>query len=119
MIFSIGIRPCSGALILLFFSCIVGLAWSGVLATLAMAAGTAIATSAIAFLAVTSKRGLLAFAGTSEKTLAIAQSCVSLAAGAMVIAAGTLMIAILSARPVDVIGMGSPSQRPHPLMPAP
>jgi nickel/cobalt exporter len=56
MAFAIGIRPCSGALIVLFFAYPIGLYWAGVASTLVMALGTAITVSVIAAIAVYSKR---------------------------------------------------------------
>lgn len=50
-----GIRPCSGALIVLTFALLNGLVLGGVLSVLAMALGTAITVSALATLAVTAK----------------------------------------------------------------
>jgi nickel/cobalt transporter (NicO) family protein len=56
MAFAIGIRPCSGALIVLFFAYPIGLYWAGVVSTLVMALGTAITVSVIAAIAVYSKQ---------------------------------------------------------------
>ena len=50
-----GLRPCSGAILVLVFSAAQGILYAGVVATLAMAAGTAITTGALAFLAVHAK----------------------------------------------------------------
>jgi ABC-type nickel/cobalt efflux system permease component RcnA len=50
-----GLRPCSGAILVLVFSAAQGILYAGVAATLAMAAGTAITTGALAFLAVHAK----------------------------------------------------------------
>lgn len=50
-----GIRPCSGAIILLVFALTKGLFLAGALSVGAMAAGTAIGTSAFAFIAVKAK----------------------------------------------------------------
>ncbi len=52
---SVGIRPCSGALLLLIFALSQGLLWAGILGTFAMALGTAITVSALAALAVYSR----------------------------------------------------------------
>lgn len=50
-----GIRPCSGAIILLVFALAKGLFLAGLLSVLAMAIGTAIGTSLFAYLAVKAK----------------------------------------------------------------
>lgn len=49
---SVGVRPCSGAIILLIFAMSQGLLWAGILGTFAMAIGTAITVSALAAMAV-------------------------------------------------------------------
>ena len=53
--FAVGIRPCTGAIVVLVFSLGIGLFAAGVFATFAMAVGTAITVSALATLAVTSR----------------------------------------------------------------
>lgn len=52
---SVGIRPCSGAILLLIFALSQGMLWAGVVGTFAMALGTAITVSLLATLAVTSR----------------------------------------------------------------
>ena len=56
-IFAVGIRPCSGAILVLVFALAQGLLWAGVAATFVMGLGTAITVAAIAVVAV-SARGL-------------------------------------------------------------
>lgn len=53
--FSVGIRPCSGALAVLALTTLNGLFWAGVASTVAMAFGTAITVSALAAVAVGSR----------------------------------------------------------------
>jgi ABC-type nickel/cobalt efflux system permease component RcnA len=53
--FSIGIRPCTGAILVLVFALSQGLLWAGVFATFAMAIGTALTVSVLAALAVGSR----------------------------------------------------------------
>ncbi|MEP9372662.1 nickel/cobalt transporter [Mesorhizobium sp. KR1-2] len=60
---AVGLRPCSGALIVLTFAFLNGLWVGGVLSVLAMAVGTAITVSALAVMAVTAKNWVVAFAG--------------------------------------------------------
>jgi nickel/cobalt transporter (NicO) family protein len=54
-IFAAGLRPCSGAILILVFTLSQGVLWAGVAATFAMSAGTALTTSGIAALAVYAK----------------------------------------------------------------
>ncbi len=51
-VLSIGLRPCSGAVMVLGVAAMLGFWWAGVLAVLAMSAGTALSTSLLAALTV-------------------------------------------------------------------
>ena len=51
-IVAVGLRPCSGAILVLVFALAQGLFWAGVAATFVMGLGTAITVAAIATLAV-------------------------------------------------------------------
>lgn len=62
-IVAVGLRPCTGALIVLSFAFLNGLWAGGVLSVFAMALGTAITVSALAIMAVTAKNWAVAFAG--------------------------------------------------------
>lgn len=54
-VLTVGIRPCSGAILVLVFALAQGLFWAGVAATLVMGLGTAITVTAIALVAVSAK----------------------------------------------------------------
>jgi ABC-type nickel/cobalt efflux system permease component RcnA len=54
-VLSVGIRPCSGALVVLVFALSQGVFWAGVASTFVMALGTAITVAALAALAVGAK----------------------------------------------------------------
>ncbi|WP_315772388.1 MULTISPECIES: nickel/cobalt transporter [unclassified Bradyrhizobium] len=54
-IFAAGIRPCSGAILVLVFSLAQGMFWAGVAATFVMGMGTAVTVATIAVLAVAAK----------------------------------------------------------------
>ncbi|MCX7304812.1 MAG: nickel/cobalt transporter [Hyphomicrobiales bacterium] len=60
---AVGLRPCSGALIVLTFAFVNGLWVGGVLSVFAMATGTAITVSALATTAVLAKNWAVAYAG--------------------------------------------------------
>lgn len=60
---SVGIRPCTGAILVLLFALSQGLIWAGVMATFAMAIGTAITVSVLAALAVGSRELAMRLAG--------------------------------------------------------
>lgn len=62
---AVGLRPCSGALIVLTFSMLNGLWIAGIVSAFAMALGTAITVSALATLAVLAKGAAVRLAGAS------------------------------------------------------
>lgn len=69
-VFAVGLRPCSGALIVLTFALLNGLYLGGVLSVLAMAFGTALTVSAFATVAVTAKNLALKYTNaTSSNTI--------------------------------------------------
>lgn len=70
MALAIGIRPCTGAIGVLFVANGLGLMWAGVLSTFAMAVGTAITVSALAALAATSRDGASRLAGVADNRFA-------------------------------------------------
>ncbi len=109
MIISIGIRPCTGALLLLYFSCMAQLMMAGVLATFAMAAGTALTTGTLAVLAVKSRKLAMRFASRSERRLRFAESSLRLLGGIVIVALAGLFL-ILHLR-----GETLPAQASHPL----
>ena len=109
MIVSIGIRPCSGALLLLFFSCMAHLTLPGVVATLAMAAGTAITTGVLAILAVKSRKLALHLVESSEKRLKLAHAGLRLAGGAVIVLMAALFLT------AQLGGDRTPATASHPL----
>jgi nickel/cobalt exporter len=54
-IFTVGIRPCSGAILVLVFALAQGMFWAGIAATFVMGLGTAVTVAAIAIIAVSAK----------------------------------------------------------------
>jgi ABC-type nickel/cobalt efflux system permease component RcnA len=56
---SVGIRPCTGAILVLIFALAQGLFWAGIFATFAMALGTAITVAILATLALGSRELVL------------------------------------------------------------
>ncbi|WP_339756668.1 nickel/cobalt transporter [uncultured Hoeflea sp.] len=64
-VIAVGLRPCSGALIVLTFSMLNGLWIAGIVSAFAMALGTAITVSALATLAVLAKGTAVRLAGAS------------------------------------------------------
>jgi ABC-type nickel/cobalt efflux system permease component RcnA len=65
VVFSVGIRPCTGAILVLVFALTQGLFWAGVAATFAMAFGTAITVAVLATLALGSRELALRLGGAN------------------------------------------------------
>ena len=91
-IFAVGLRPCSGAIIVLVFSLAQGLFWIGVGATFMMGLGTAITVAGIATLAVGARglAGRLAKAKPGAGILVIRG--LETGAAAVIILFGTLLL---------------------------
>ncbi|WP_145721451.1 nickel/cobalt transporter [Mesorhizobium tianshanense] len=88
---AVGIRPCSGALIVLSFALLNGLWFGGILSVLAMALGTAITVAALATLAVTAKNWAVYFAGDGRLGNRI-HSIVEIGGAAFVFLFGLLLL---------------------------
>jgi ABC-type nickel/cobalt efflux system permease component RcnA len=88
---AVGMRPCSGAILVLVFALSQGIFFVGVVSTLAMAAGTAITVAAIAMLAV-GARGLAARFAASESGLGmLTLRGIEFGGAILVIAVGVLL----------------------------
>jgi nickel/cobalt exporter len=90
---AVGLRPCSGAVIVLIFALAQDLFWTGVGATLIMGLGTAVTVAAIATLAV-SARGLASRVARTQAGLGmLAMRAIEAGAAALIVAFGTLLLA--------------------------
>ncbi len=65
-IFAVGLRPCSGAILVLVFALAQGMFWAGIAATFVMGLGTAITVATIAVIAVSAKDLARRLSGASE-----------------------------------------------------
>ena len=65
IVLAVGIRPCTGAILVQVFALTQGMFWAGVASTFAMAIGTAITVSALAVLAVGSREAAARIAGSA------------------------------------------------------
>lgn len=88
---AVGLRPCSGALIVLTFAFLNGLWVGGVLSVFAMAVGTAITVSILATLAVTAKNWAVAYAGDGRMGNRV-HAAIEIAGAAMVFLLGLLLL---------------------------
>jgi nickel/cobalt transporter (NicO) family protein len=88
---AVGIRPCSGALIVLSFAFLNGLWVGGILSVVAMAVGTAITVSVLATIAVTAKNWAVMFAGDGRMGNRV-HSAFEIGGAALVLVLGLLLL---------------------------
>jgi nickel/cobalt exporter len=91
-IIAVGLRPCSGAILVLVFALAQGLFWAGVASTLVMGLGTAITVAAIATLAVGAKAAAKRLAATRAGYGSLVLRGLEVAAALMVMALGVLLL---------------------------
>ena len=89
--FAVGIRPCTGAILVLVFANALGLYWAGIASTFAMALGTFITVSAIASAAVFSKKLALRLAGKDGRVLDWVSFGLRLGGGTAIVLLGALL----------------------------
>ncbi len=100
-IFAVGLRPCSGAILVLVFALAQGLFWAGVAATFVMGLGTAITVAAIAVVAVSAKDLARRLSGASEGGGALFMRGVEFGAAGLVLLFGVgLLFGYLAAERV-------------------
>ena len=95
MVASIGLRPCSGAVLVLLVAYSLELYWAGVAAVLAMSLGTAITVSLLATLSVYARRGALHLAALLPDRagrLTMALDLVAVLGGLVILTIGILML---------------------------
>ncbi|MGJ7039270.1 ABC-type nickel/cobalt efflux system permease component RcnA [Shinella sp. BE166] len=90
-IVAVGLRPCSGALIVLSFALLNGLYLGGLLAVFAMSIGTAITVSTLATLAVTAKGAAVRFAGNGSAAVRVG-TAIEIGGAALVMVLGLLLL---------------------------
>jgi nickel/cobalt exporter len=97
-IFAVGLRPCSGAILVLVFALAQGLFYAGIAATFVMGLGTAITVSAIAIVAVGAKGLARRLTAGSEGRGAVLLRGLEFGAACMVLLLGTgLLLGYLAA----------------------
>lgn len=95
LILSVGIRPCSGAVIVLVAAHAMGLRWAGVGAVLAMSLGTGLTVSLLATLSVYARKASLRLAAIlpdRATRIATAIDVVGMAGGVVIFVAGALLL---------------------------
>jgi nickel/cobalt transporter (NicO) family protein len=89
--FAVGIRPCTGALLVLVLANALGIYWAGVASTFVMAIGTFITVSAIAAIAVYSKKLATRLAARDDKWLGRLAFTLRLGGGVAIAGLGGLL----------------------------
>jgi ABC-type nickel/cobalt efflux system permease component RcnA len=93
VVFSVGIRPCTGAILVLVFALTQGLFWAGVAATFAMAFGTAITVAVLASLALGSRELALRLGGTNAAWVNAVWTMCSIGGAVVIFLFGSLLFA--------------------------
>jgi nickel/cobalt exporter len=103
-IVAVGLRPCSGAILVLVFALAQGLFWTGVVSTFIMGLGTAITVAAIATIAVFAKVWAKRVADTQSGYGMLAMRGIEVGAAVVIIAFGVLLLTgyIVSERMVGI-----------------
>jgi nickel/cobalt exporter len=100
-IFAVGLRPCSGAILVLVFALAQGLFWAGIVATFVMGLGTAVTVATIAVIAVSAKDLARRLSGASEGGGALVMRGVEFGAAGLVLLLGAgLLFGYLAAERV-------------------
>jgi ABC-type nickel/cobalt efflux system permease component RcnA len=93
VVFSVGVRPCTGAILVLVFALTQGVFWAGVAATFAMAIGTGITVAALATLALGSRELALKLGGRSGAFADAVWTICSLGGSALILLFGATLFA--------------------------
>ncbi|WP_244441795.1 nickel/cobalt transporter [Rhizobium grahamii] len=91
-IIAVGLRPCSGALLVMTFSLLNGLYLGGMLSVIAMSLGTAITVAILATLAVTAKGTAMRLAGRGSAASVWVGNSIEILGALLVIAMGALLL---------------------------
>ncbi|EJC81339.1 ABC-type uncharacterized transport system, permease component [Rhizobium leguminosarum bv. trifolii WSM2297] len=91
-IVAVGLRPCSGALLVMTFSLLNGLYLGGVLSVAAMSLGTAITVSLLATLAVTAKSAAVRLSGRGSTASVWIGNTIEILGAVLVILMGALLL---------------------------
>jgi ABC-type nickel/cobalt efflux system permease component RcnA len=103
-ILAVGIRPCSGAILVLVFALAQGLFWAGIAATFVMGLGTAITVATIAVIAVSAKDLARRLSGGGEGGGALVMRGIEFGAAGLVLLFGVgLLLGYLAAERVTCL----------------
>ena len=89
--FAVGIRPCTGSILVLILANALGIYWAGVTSTIVMALGTFLTVSTIATIAVYSKKLAMGLAARNDKWLGWVAFALRLGGGLAIAGLGGLL----------------------------
>lgn len=92
VVLSVGLRPCSGAVLVLAVASLLHLAWAGALAVLAMSVGTAITVCGLSLLAVYASDRAARLAALEGRSLALAGRIVGATGGLVILTLGGVLL---------------------------
>ena len=93
VVLSVGIRPCSGAVLVLAVANLFEIPWAGIAAVFAMSLGTALAVATLALLVLSAKQLAATLIATDSPGVAVAGQLVALAGGTVILALGATLFA--------------------------
>jgi nickel/cobalt exporter len=91
-VLAVGLRPCSGAILVLVFAFAQGVYWAGVIATFVMGLGTALTVAAIATLAVVAKGLAARLAGRESRRGMLALRGLEFAGAGVIVLFGAFLL---------------------------
>jgi len=92
VVLSIGIRPCSGAVLVLAVANVFGIAWAGIAAVAAMSFGTALAVATLALVVLSARRAVATLIRTEGKAIAVAGQAFAVAGGGLILVLGVTLL---------------------------
>ena len=104
IVLSIGIRPCSGAVLVLAVANLFGIPWAGIAAVFAMSLGTAIAVATLAMLVLSARRLVTTLVAEDNPGIAMAGQLIALVGGATILLLGGLLF-VNSFGPLHPLGL--------------
>ncbi len=104
VVLSIGLRPCTGALLVLVLALSLDLGWAGIAAVTAMSTGTALALATLALAVMHARRWAIQRLGQRETTAQLAANTVGLIGGCAVALLGVSLL-LASFGPAHPLGL--------------
>lgn len=98
LVIAMGIRPCTGAVLVLLFALAQGILWAGIAATFVMALGTALTVATLAMIALGSKNLMMRAGGQNEARAAKIHQMIEIFGAALILIFGVLLFLASTSR---------------------